>query len=89
MNEAAQIVIAASVTILTIVLSLVGVQIIFLLRDLRKTLAKIDSILENTQNFSSRLSHSLDSFGATISGFKTALSILGFFKKEKEKKENE
>lgn len=89
MSEAAQIVIAASITVLTIVLSLVGLQIFVVLKEFKKTFEKVNAILTETQNFSSRLSGSLDSFSSTLTGFKTAISLLGFFKKDKKNEQDE
>lgn len=86
MNETVQILLVTVVTILTVILSIVGVQIIYLLKDLRQVLAKVNQILADGQNLTSRLSHSTDSFSGMLTGLKTALSILGVLKREKREK---
>lgn len=87
MSETAQVVIAASITILTIILSLVGIQIIFVLKEFRKIFEKTNMILDETHDFTSRVSHSLDSFSGTLEGVKAALSIIGLLKKKKKEEE--
>lgn len=83
MNETAQVLIVAVITVLTIILSLVGIQIVYVLRDIRKTLNKVNSILDDSKNLTGKLSRSSESLSGMITGLKTALSIIGIIKGEK------
>lgn len=83
MSETAQVLIVAVITVLTIILSLVGIQIVYVLRDIRKTLNKVNSILDDSKNLTGKLSRSSESLSGMITGLKTALSIIGIIKGEK------
>lgn len=87
MNETAQILVVTVITILTVILSLVGIQIVYVLSELRQALQKVNQILGEGQNLTSRLSHSADSFSGMLTGLKTALSILGVLKRERSEKD--
>ena len=82
MNETAQIIIVAVITILTIVLSLVGIQIIFVLRELKQSLTRVNTILGDANRLTNKISHSTDSLSGLFVGLKTAFSLLGAFKKK-------
>lgn len=80
MTETAQIVIVSVITVLTIVLSLVGIQLVFVLKDLRITIFKANEILTDTQNITGKLSRSTDSVSGALVGLKAAIALLGAFK---------
>ena len=82
MNETAQIVIVAVITVLTIVLTLVGVQIVLVLQELKKTLSKANIIIDETRSITSRFAHSTDSMSGLFMGVKTALSLFGKLKRK-------
>lgn len=87
MSETAQILLVSTITTLTIILSLVGIQLIFVLRELKKSVEKANLILDDTQNLTSKVSRSSDSLSNMISGIKAGLSLLGMFKHDKEEDE--
>lgn len=85
MNDTAQIIVVSVITVLTIVLALVGIQIIFVLQEIKRALSKVNRIVDDAQSITSKISHSTESVSGMIVGVKTALSLLGSFrKKEKE-----
>lgn len=65
MTDAAQILIIAAITIMTIVLSIVGVQLVLLLKDLRQTAQRVN-----------RFGMELEKIGVGFSG--GVAEVLGF-----------
>jgi len=82
MNDTAQIVIVGVITVLTLVLAIVGVQIILILQEIRKSLGKVNHIVENVHDVSSKIAQSTTSVTGMVVGLRTALSLLGSLKKK-------
>jgi len=89
MNETAQIIIIAIITVLTIILTFVGVQIILVLKEFRQTLLKVNGILKEAEHFTTKLTNSTQSISGLFVGIRTALSLLGVLKKDKDIKDHE
>ncbi|MBI4130734.1 hypothetical protein HY468_05430 [Candidatus Roizmanbacteria bacterium] len=87
MNETAQIVVVSVVTVLTVILSIVGLQIVFILKEIRTTLVKVNGMLDDARNVTAKISHSTDSVSGMLVGIKTALSLIGSLKKGKDHEE--
>lgn len=87
MTETAQILLVSVITTLTIILSLVGIQLVFVLKELKKSIEKANLILDDTQSLTSKVSHSTDSLSGMVSGIKAGLSLLGMFKHHKEEED--
>lgn len=89
MTDTAQILLVSVITILTIILSMVGIQLVFVLKEFKKSVEKVNAILDDTQNLTSKVSHSSDSLTNMIGGIKAGLALLGMFKHEKEDEHDE
>jgi len=83
MNDTAQIIIVGVITVLTLVLAVVGIQIILILQEIRKSMGKMNHIVDDVQGLTSKIVESTTSVSGMVVGLKTALSLLGSFKKEK------
>jgi uncharacterized BrkB/YihY/UPF0761 family membrane protein len=84
MKDTAQIIIVSVITVLTLILSIVGVQIILILQEIKKSLGKVNTIIEDTQSVTSKIARSTSSVTGMLVGLKTALSLFGSFKKKHE-----
>ncbi len=83
MTDTAQIIIVSVITVLTLVLTIVGIQIILVLQELKRSMSKVNRIIEDTQAVTSKIASSTTSVTGMVVGLKTALSLLGTFRKEK------
>lgn len=84
MSDPVQIVIISVITILTVILSLVGVQLLFILREIRKSVTTFNEMLDDTKSFTSKLTRSTESISGMLVGVKTAISLLGTLRKGKD-----
>lgn len=88
--DTAQIVIIASVTVLTAVLTLVGFEVFLLFREFRHAVRRVNKILEDAGCVSEVFSRQISSVGDMVGAFKTALEIGRiFFKHESSHKNGE
>ncbi len=78
--------------LLTIVLSLstclliiIGVQLIFVLRELKKTLHSVNRIVEGFDSLGAGLDHGLSEVAGFMNGFKALLKIVDVVHKKHEK----
>lgn len=76
MSETAQIVLVSVITVLTIVLALVGLQLVFILRSVRSTISRVNGVLDDARNVTSKFSHSTDSLSGALVGLKAVLSLI-------------
>lgn len=83
MSETAQIVLVSVITVLTIVLALVGLQLVFILRSVRSTIGRVNAVLDDARHITSKLSHSTDSVSGAFVGLKTVLSLISTIQHKK------
>jgi len=82
----------AVISILTIVLTIVGIQIIILLRKVNKTLGKFNSTLDTAQNLIHNFSNPFSDLKSLGQGVKTGLHVaeyIGTWIKNKQTKEED
>lgn len=89
MLEPTQILLIVVITLLTIVLTIIGVQFFFILKDVRKSVQKINKILEDSGLVSGVMAKSITGFSGLLSGIKTGLSLVNIFKKDREEENGE
>ena len=78
------------IIVLTILLLGLGIQVFFILRELRKTVSKANKVLDDTGVITESVSQPLSNLSNLTTGIKTGLSILNVLKGKKgHKKENE
>lgn len=76
MIDTAQVVLIFVIIILTLLLLVLGIQVFFILKDLRKTLHKANRVLDSTQSITDSFSGPLSSITALTKG-----GTLGFILK--------
>lgn len=85
MGETTQILLITVITILTILLTVIGIQVVYILKEFKRTIERINKILDDAGLMSESFAKSLSGLTGVTAGLKTVLSLLGLFKKEKEK----
>jgi hypothetical protein len=81
-----QIVIIASLILITGVIVVSGIWLILIFKELRITITKTNQILDDTQNITSSIARPVSSFSEFIMGFRNGFSLFNkLFKKDKEK----
>ena len=90
MIDPAQTVLFLVVIILTVLLVVLGIQVFFILRELRKTLEKANKVLDDTGVITESVSKPIASLSTLTMGLKTGATIariLNVGKKHHEKKD--
>ena len=88
MLDAVQIVLLFVIVLLTILLVVLGVQVFFILKELRKTIFRATRILENTEVITESVSEPMSFISTFLFSTKT-ISILSKLLKGKKKEEKE
>ena len=81
MIDSAQTILFIVIIVLTIFLLVLGVQVFFILRDLRKTVSKANKVLDNTNVITQSVSAPISSLSSIAMGIKTGSSFISLFKK--------
>lgn len=87
MIDTVQAVLLFVIVLLTILFVVLGVQVFYILKDLRQTLKRTNGILENVENLSNGFSGSVSSLTEMIGGasaINTVVKILSLFRRKKE-----
>jgi hypothetical protein len=82
MNDTAQMIIVGVITVLTLVLAIVGIQIILILQEIRKSMSKVNHIVADVQGVTSKIAASTSSVSGMVVGLRAALALLGNLKKK-------
>lgn len=91
MIDTVQIILLLVIVALTVLLVLLGVQVFFILKDLRNTISKANKVLDDTGLITQSVSRPLASFSAIATGLKAGsiLTIIKFAKNILNKDEDE
>lgn len=90
MIDLTQLVLLLVIVILTVLLVVVGVEVFFLLRDLRKTLGKIEKVFVDFGEIGDKLKNSLESLSEIKLNLKGLTKIISLFlRKRRKEEENE
>ncbi|MBI2028118.1 MAG: hypothetical protein HYT07_00780 [Candidatus Levybacteria bacterium] len=76
MIDSAQTILFVVIVALTILLLVLGVQVFFILRDLRKTVSKANKVLDNTNVITQSVSSPISSLSSIAMGIKTGSSVI-------------
>ncbi len=86
MIDTVQAVLLFVIVLLTILFVVLGIQVFYILKDLRETLKRTNNILEDVENVSDGVNRSLSSFSGMFSNASavgSVVRILSLFKKRK------
>ena len=79
------------ITVLTILLSFIGIQVVFILREVRRSLEKVNKMLDDFGLITESIAHPIAGLGGVIDGLKSGIKTVETFGKllSKKKKKNE
>lgn len=86
MIDTTQILLFTVVTALTILLVILGIQIFFILREIRRMLEKVNKMFDDATVVTGSISRSFHEISGFGEGIKTVLRIFGRFGKKGDKK---
>ena len=84
--DTTQILLTIILSLSTIILVIIGIQLIFILNDLRKLLKKASSIIEGFEKIGLSFEHGLEEISGFLSGFKFLLKFFDILNKKNGKK---
>lgn len=84
--DTTQLLLTIVLSLSTILLVFIGVQLIFVLRDLRKTLNNVNKIIEGFDSLGVGLQSGLSELTGFLNGFKTFTKVFDLFINKKNEK---
>ncbi len=63
------------ITVITLLLVVTGIQVIFILRELSKTLSRLNQTIDTTHNLVQKISNPLSNMNSVTTGVKAGLQI--------------
>lgn len=83
--ETTQVLLIVVVAVMTIMLGVIFTQLIIILKEFRKTLDKVNDVLDDTSVISQALSRPVGLLSSLATGLKSGSGILKFLTKESKK----
>ncbi len=84
--DVTQILLVVVIAVLTTLFVVIGVQVVYILQEVRKSLQKMNKMLDDTGNVTSSLSRSFTGMTGLVEGIKTGLSFVNVFGKKRDEK---
>lgn len=85
MIDTAQAVLLFVVVILSILLLVLGIQVFFILKELRQTVSKANKVLDDTGTITESVSGPITALSSIVSGVKVGATLAHLLKKKKRK----
>lgn len=85
--DTAQILLITVVSLLSILLIIVGIQVFLILKELKNTLSKANKVLDDAGVISESISKPVETFSTVVSGLKLSSIIASFLSKKKKRGE--
>lgn len=89
MTDPAQLVLFLVILIPTVLLVVLGIQVFLILRELRKTIDKVNKVLDDTSVITESVSKPISSLSTLAMGLKTGATIAKIFQGKKRDKKDE
>lgn len=87
--DAAQGVLLFVLVVLTSLLLVLGIQVFFILKELKRTVSKANKVLDDTGVITESVSGPVSAFSSLAAGIKTGVTIASFLKGKKKKDHKE
>jgi hypothetical protein len=87
-----QVILVVVITTLTILLTFIGIQVVYILKDLRETLQKVNKIVGQAESLTTAIAKPITGISSLIEGIQSSLKIaelLGYVKKNAKSAMNE
>lgn len=85
MIDSTQIILVASITIMTAILTVVAFQLILVLKEIRQFFSKINHIIFQLEKIGEGISSSYAEIIGFVYGLKNLIKVVDFFNKKKDK----
>ena len=82
MVDVTQILLSAVILVLTVMLSVIGVQVVYILREFRKTVEKMNKILDDSGVITESVSKPINMLSMMLMGLKSGSNFIKMLKKE-------
>jgi len=89
MINSMQILLIVVITALTIILTVIGIQIFYILKEVRRSFEKVNKILEDASQVSSSVVKPVTALSNALTGFSGLSSLTRFFFKHRSKNREE
>ncbi len=83
--ENTQILLIGVVTVLTALLTLIGVQVFFILKEIKRTIEKMNKMLDDAGLISESVARPIASLSSSITGVSGVAGLLGWLSQRKKK----
>ncbi len=83
MIDISQVLIASAITVMTVILTIVGIQLILFLRELSKTMKRINGIVDELEKIGMHVGHGAGELVGFVSGIKGFIKIVDLLSKKK------
>ncbi len=87
MIDTVQAVLLFVIVLLTILFVVLGIQVFYILKDLRQTIRRTNNILENAEHISANVTNQIESFSNMFGGASaigSLASVISLFRRKKE-----
>lgn len=86
MLDTTQIILISAITVMTVILTVVGIQLIFVLKELRAFLSRANTIIKQLEKIGLNASQGYSEIIGFFSGLKSLFKILDLLTQKKKKK---
>jgi len=86
MIDTSQIILISAITVMTVILTVVGIQLIFVLKELRTFLGKANNIIEELEKIGVSAGHGYSEIVGFFSGLKKFFSVIDLLANKRAKK---
>lgn len=80
-----QILLIVVTVILTVLLVVIGIQVVYILKEVRKSMEKVNVMLDDATEVTGGISKSVTGMSGLVEGIKAGLSVVNIFGKKKSK----
>ena len=88
MLDSSQILIIAAIAIMTAILTVVGIQLILVMKDVRKLLGRVNGIMDGVEKIGLSVTHGGAEIVGFITGVKKLLSVIDLVTERSKRKKN-
>lgn len=88
MLDSSQILIIAAITIMTAILTVIGAQLILVLKDIRKLLSRVNAIIDTVEQVGFNITHGSAEIIGFITGVKKMLTVIDTVSERSKKKKH-
>lgn len=82
-----QILLVVVISVLTLLLVVIGIQVVKILQEIRKMLGKMNTMMDHAAAVSGQISKTVTGAAGLMEGIKTGLSVVNYFKPKNTEKE--